>query len=334
MNKRSVMAILVVFAACSTPVKTELVIPAEEFSKAMHEGTINNFSLSRMGEGIKDKREPVKPEGTYGDKAAAAPDSRAQLRGDPRFLDQGFVLKKSFEVPSPEAKNDESAALARTAMFPGQHSYPPAPMPPAPPPGSSAPYYLRQMTTNPSLWPDQAQGGYLFSDLRAFQPMDVITVIIDEDTRGKKKAETDAETKYDLLAAIENFFGVETKDWASNNAGLDPTALIKARTDSKFEGKAEAERTGSLSAEMSAVIMEVFPNGLMRVEGTKIVSMDSEEEIMVITGLVRTRDINAKNQVESSRIANLRIDFYGKGLLAEQQRPGWGVRVFQWIWPF
>ncbi len=80
--------------------------------------------------------------------------------------------------------------------------------------------------------------------------------------------------------------------------------------------------------------MELLPNGLLRIEGTKIISINSEEEILVISGLVRQRDITAANQVDSSRIANMRIDFYGQGVIAEQQEPGWGARIFRAVWPF
>jgi len=82
------------------------------------------------------------------------------------------------------------------------------------------------------------------------------------------------------------------------------------------------------------VIMEVLPNNLLRVEGTKIISINDEAEVMVISGLVRQRDINSNNQVRSSRIANMRIDFYGRGVVADQQKGGWGMKIFQAIWPF
>ena len=164
--------------------------------------------------------------------------------------------------------------------------------------------------------------------------MDVITILVDDDTKGKKKADTKAEGKFDLLAGITNFFGIETKSWASNNAGLDPATMINASTNSKFEGKGDTKREGSLQSQLSGVILEVLPNGVLRLEGSKIVAINDEEEVMVVSGLIRARDINASNQVESSRIANMRIDFYGRGVLADQNTPGWGARLFEYIWPF
>ncbi|MCC6954823.1 MAG: flagellar basal body L-ring protein FlgH, partial [Deltaproteobacteria bacterium] len=232
-----------------------------------------------------------------------------KFSGDPRYLKDGLKLHGSIDVPSEQ--------LPEPLLGKQQ-----AAVPPPPPPGSSAPYYMGQMTANPSLWPDEAQGASLFRDMRAFQPMDIVTIIVNERAEGAKRAQTDAETKSSLLAAVANFFGEEL-EYVSDNAGLDPTNLINATTESKFEGEGNTTRSGSLKAKISAVILEVLPNGLLRLEGTKIMSVDHEEEIMVISGLVRPRDIDALNQTDSSRIANMRIDFYGRGVVAEQTFPGW-----------
>jgi flagellar L-ring protein precursor FlgH len=190
------------------------------------------------------------------------------------------------------------------------------------------------MTANPSLWPDEGQGAALFRDFRAFESMDVITILVNENTVGKKKTGTDAKSEFSITAAISNFFGIETKDWAANNESLDPTNLINAETETDLKAKGETKREGKLLGRLSAVIMEVLPNGLLRIEGTKIVSVDNEEETMILSGLVRQRDVDAENQVDSSRIANMRIDFYGRGILGEQTNYGWGVRLFKFIWPF
>jgi flagellar L-ring protein FlgH len=352
MRKQVILLIGLSLAAGCMPMHEadRSVIPAEEFSKALRNGTVSEYSFTRI-EQQKQKEAALKEANIADDDLSNSPpmpadqkNARAQFRGDPRLMAAGYELKKSLNLPSPQIENNGGAAADKTATFVGQppsplpHGYPPLGGTPAlgeaPPPGSSAPYLTGQMTANPSLWPDEAQGAYLFSDYRAFQAMDIITILINEDTKGQKKAETDTESKFSLLASIENFFGLETRKWEANNPDLQPGALINATTNSKFEGDGESKRSGTLKAKISAVIMEVFPNGLMRIEGTKIVSMDSEEEIIVISGLVRARDIDSVNQVESSRIANMRIDFYGQGLLAEHNKPGWGARLFEVVWPF
>ena len=275
--------------------------------------------------------------------AGAVFDPKSGYQGDAWYLNQGFSLKQTYgEAPKPgemlahaqpqQVTNDGGFAVHQVNAVPQQNPHPPYPT--NYPTGSRSPYYLGQMTDNPSLWPDDAHAAFLFTDFRAFQAMDVITVIINEDSQGKKKADTDTEGKFSLSAGISKLFGIEEKKWKANNTALDPTALINATTDTKFEGEGETGRSGELTARISSVIMEVLPNGLLRVEGTKIVAVNSEEEVMVLSGLIRPRDINADNQVTSDRIANMRIDYYGRGVIADQQSPGWGSRIFEMIWPF
>jgi flagellar L-ring protein precursor FlgH len=254
---------------------------------------------------------------------------RAQFNGDQRYLNQGFSLKNSAMAPTPVGFQNGGAVPGTTSGVSGQF-----PHPPNLPPGSRSPYHEGQMRHNPSLWPDEAQGAFLFTDHRAFQAMDVLTITINDNTKGSKKAETETSNEFDLLAGITEFFGIETSKWAANNTSLDPTQLINASTKVEFEGTGETEREGRLSGQISAVIMEVFPNGLLRVEGTKIVSINAEEEVMVISGLIRPRDISASNQVDSNRIANMRIDLYGRGIVGDEQTPGWGAKIFKFIWPF
>lgn len=362
-----VLSSLVFCLACGRPSYISRdVYPAEEFTKAYKNGTVQEYSYHRAAQAhSKGRGVPLDdprivgdlPQGhaqpaAYGTTQAplggalppsAHPAARAQFQGDPKLLNQGFELKKSFgPPPAPQQFHEGGAAHPGSRANLGQFPVPPtaaaavpyAGMPPALPPGSSAPYYNGQMTANPSLWPDEAQGAFLFNDYRASQAMDIITIVIDENNRGTKKAETETESEFDLIAGITEFFGIETTKWLANNTSLDPTQLINASTNTEYSGEGETEREGRLTGKISAVIMEKLPNGLLRVEGTKIISLNEEEEVLVISGLVRQRDISAVNEVQSSRVANVRIDFYGRGVIGEQQKPGWASRIFELVWPF
>jgi len=306
-------------------------IPAEEFSRSVKNGHAEDFSIFRAAQAKEEAdaqaalaRASLKNEGT------AAP---LEYAGDDRYLARGLKLKKTLAAPQTEFVSDGDVAGGETPKEP-YRQLPRPPQLPQVPPGSGSPYALGPMTHNPSLWPDEAQGANLFTDFRAFQPMDVITIVVNESSVGSKKTNSKAEGTFDILAGISHLFGIETKSWASNNEAFDPEAIIEAKTENKYEGKGEMKREGSLKSQISAVIMEVLPNGLMRIEGTKIVSVDDEEEVMVLSGLVRSRDITSQNQVDSNRVANMRIDFYGRGVLGDQQTPGWGARLFEQIWPF
>lgn len=184
-----------------------------------------------------------------------------------------------------------------------------------------------------SLWHESRAKNDLFRDHRAFQPMDLITIVVTENSEGKKEADTEVETQSSLLYGIANFFGFEN-DIESSNSGIDSSSLASVSSENQFEAEGETTRKGSLKARLSAMVVEVLPSGILRIEGEKIISVNNEEQVMVISGLVRVRDISAANEVDSSKLANLRVDYFGRGTIGEAQKGGIGSRLFRRFWPF
>lgn len=180
-----------------------------------------------------------------------------------------------------------------------------------------------------SLWKESRGGNNLYYDYRAWQPMDLLTIVVTEDAEGTKEADTEVKSKTSLELAIDKFLSFET-----NFTDLDPSSLIKADSKNDFKGEGETTRKDSLKARISAMVAEVLPSGVLRVEGEKIISVNNEEQIMIISGLVRPRDINSDNEVSSTKVANMRIDYYGRGTVGEAQYGGWLGRALRKIWPF
>lgn len=184
-----------------------------------------------------------------------------------------------------------------------------------------------------SLWRESQTGNEPYRDFRAWQPMDLVTIVVTETSLGRHTADTEIKSKSEFLAAIEHFLGLEaqTQKWSQPP---DLNALIQASTQNNFKGEGRTIRQGQLNARLSAVVAEVLPSGLLRIEGEKIIAVNNEEQIMVISGLVRQRDISSDNEVNASKIAQIRIDYYGKGTVGEAQYGGWLARALRIIWPF
>ena len=101
-----------------------------------------------------------------------------------------------------------------------------------------------------------------------------------------------------------------------------------------FTGAGSADQANSLSGEISVTVAEVFPNGTMLVQGQKSVTLNRGEEFIRIKGLIRTADIDAYNRVPSTRVADAKISYTGKGDVARAGRQGWLSRFFSVISPF
>ncbi len=199
------------------------------------------------------------------------------------------------------------------------------------PPPPPAPSPLARATG--SLWRDDVSANYLFADVKARFAGDLLTIVVTEDASGSKEAETSTSTDTEVFANLEQFFGLP-QQLANKNPTIDPTQLIKASTARKWDGTGATNRKGKLSARMTAVVKAVGPTGNLWIQGDKIVSVNKEDQHIVVQGWVRPEDIDAQNQVLSTRLADARIDYYGIGALGVKQRPGWGYWLMDLVWPF
>jgi flagellar L-ring protein precursor FlgH len=184
-----------------------------------------------------------------------------------------------------------------------------------------------------SLWRDDVAANYLFADTRARFPGDLLTIVIAENSSGTKEADTSTSTETEIDASLEQFFGFP-QALQANNPDIDPTSLVKAATSRSFDGAGATSRKGRLTASMTVTVTQVAPNGNLWVEGDKIVSVNKEDQHLFVKGWVRPEDIDAQNQVLSTRLAGARVDYYGVGTVGIKQSPGLGYWLMDFIWPF
>jgi flagellar L-ring protein precursor FlgH len=114
---------------------------------------------------------------------------------------------------------------------------------------------------------------------------------------------------------------------------INPTD-IKMGGDQSFKGKGDAAQSNALSGEVSVTVAAVYPNGTMLVKGEKLITLNRGDERLQFSGIVRNTDINADNRVLSTRIADAKISYTGKGEIARASQQGWLQRFFSRISPF
>ena len=186
--------------------------------------------------------------------------------------------------------------------------------------------------TTGSLWVEENGRAYLYEDLRAMRVGDILTVVISEKHQGSKSADTSAERESTVANSLSgNTIGIPNLRLGGATAnGL----AVNASAQSKFGGKGSTNRADTLTGTMTVMVTEVMPTGDLRIEGSREVTVNSEKQTMILTGLVRRVDVNTKNQVASSAVADARIEYTGLGVVNDVQRPGWFVRILDWVYPF
>lgn len=184
-----------------------------------------------------------------------------------------------------------------------------------------------------SLWRQQVGANYMFADDRARSVGDLLTIVVREDDSGSKEAATSTDNQATVFGNLEQFFGLPQQIQAKNPT-MDFTQLVKAQSAREWDGEGATARSGKLSARVTVEVKGISPNGNLYVQGKKIVSVNNEDQHVVLSGWVRPDDVTAQNEVESSRVADVRIDYYGVGPVGRQQKAGWGMVVMDWVWPF
>lgn len=157
----------------------------------------------------------------------------------------------------------------------------------------------------------------LFTTPRASKVGDTLTIIISEFTTASQTTKTD----FGKGSKVSSKFTLPQNE-------LPETGWIYS---SNYNGSGSTQQKGTLSAKITAEVVEVLPNGNLRIKGKREIKINQEEQIIYIEGIVRPQDIRENNTVYSINIAQAKIKYEGKGAINESQRPGILSRLFHWL---
>lgn len=181
-----------------------------------------------------------------------------------------------------------------------------------------------------SLWVDRA--GAMYEDSKATRVGDTVIVDIIENSSSSMDVNTEAKrrTRMDIGVPDINVFGNKT----SLGAFAGDTKLIGTDFSNSFAGEGTSDRSGQVTASIAARVTEVLPNGNLSLFGRRAMKVNNEVQYITVSGIIRPQDISSGNRVNSTYLADSRIEYYGKGALADKQKPGWGTRLIDNFWPF
>lgn len=161
----------------------------------------------------------------------------------------------------------------------------------------------------------------LFSDQKANRIGDAVTILVVESSSASNDSKTATSRKSDISLAS-----------SAKNSGtslLDVGAAIG--TGNSFQGLGSTQSNGSVRAKISARVDSLYSNGDLWISGSRTISINGEDQIIGISGIVRPSDIQSDNSVYSYNISDAIIVFKGKGMVNDNQEPGWLTRFFHWI---
>lgn len=166
----------------------------------------------------------------------------------------------------------------------------------------------------------------LFEDRRARLIGDTLTINITERTQASKKSDTKAERSQSMDMSIPTILGLPFKSFQG--------ATLAADSANKFGGKGENSSTNDFISTITVTVIDVLPNGNLLVSGEKQIGLKSGEEFIRFSGVVNPNTITGANTVQSTQVADARIEFKANGFIDTAQVMGWLSRFFLSVMPF
>lgn len=163
----------------------------------------------------------------------------------------------------------------------------------------------------------------LYSDPRASEVGDLVTIIVVESTQASRSASTQTSK----TNSIGFSGGFQNRVHSTNTSA-------QGSTSTALNGTGTTRSSGELTTTVTALVTEVLPNGYLRVEGTRELTINHEKEILRVSGICRVEDIQPNNVLFSNQLANPIISYTGDGWIAKQQRPNIILRILGSILPF
>ncbi|URX60936.1 flagellar basal body L-ring protein FlgH [Luteibacter anthropi] len=175
-----------------------------------------------------------------------------------------------------------------------------------------------------SIYADQ-QSMELFADPRAHRVGDILTITLVEATQASKKAATSTNKKNGNTLTSPTLLGQGLRIGGK-------TADSSLSSSNAFAGDGSSTQSNQLSGLITVTVAQRLSNGALIVRGEKWLTINQGEELVRVSGIVRPQDIGSDNTVPSSRVADARIEYVGKGTLADSNTRGWLSRFFDSKW--
>jgi flagellar L-ring protein precursor FlgH len=179
-----------------------------------------------------------------------------------------------------------------------------------------------------SLWSGASPLADLGADVRARHVDDIVTILVNESA----SAVSTGQTKTSRASAANSSI---TQLARALPASGKLANLLNTTSNTSLDGEGTTSRQTTLSATLTARVIDVLPNGYLVVEGTHAIDVNSEHQIVTVRGVVRPADLSTANVVQSSSVGELEVKIDGKGVVNDAvRRPNFLYRILLGLLPF
>jgi flagellar L-ring protein FlgH len=176
--------------------------------------------------------------------------------------------------------------------------------------------------------------GTLYSDQVARRAGDLITIVVKETTSISESQKSQNKRENTLDASVSLVPGTNQLPAAVGTASAGKLPALKAASSKDFKGEGKFEAEGEVKAVITGRVIDVLDNGNLLVEGRRSVKVGNDTKTILITGIIRTADIQANNTVLSEKLHNFQVSIVGEGPLSRSSHEGFLGEILDILWPF
>lgn len=187
---------------------------------------------------------------------------------------------------------------------------------------------VRATPVDGSLWAGGGSERGMFADKVATRIGDIVTIEVNESSQLASKVKLSTSKASNVK---NDFSRLLFSDILRRHSETPSTNLTTA--ENTHEGSGTLDNSHSLTAEISVQVVDVLPNGNLVLEGVRVLTYSGETYYMLTQGVCRPEDVTTKNTINSSQIADARIEVVAEGSLSDAEKEGWGMRLANKISP-
>lgn len=164
-----------------------------------------------------------------------------------------------------------------------------------------------------------------------FQKNDLILIVVREEARADVGTGLDASRKTELSMLIDSWVKLDGRN-LSPVTGPQPN--VEYEGEVKTSGGGSTNRNESIETRIMARVVDVLPNGNLRLEARRERVINSETNVFTLSGEAPAGAITDDRSVPSDRLADLKLSYTGTGPASAKTRATWLTWITDLIWPF
>jgi flagellar L-ring protein precursor FlgH len=197
------------------------------------------------------------------------------------------------------------------------------------------PIVQQPMTAVPPVPPHTQTAGSIFNPGYAGRPLfedqrprnigDILTIVISENIAATKSSGADANRNSTTQFSTTS---------ASFLSGLFGKANLNSAGANTFQATGGANASNTFNGVITVTVTNVLPNGNLVVSGEKQMLINQGNEFVRFSGVVNPNTISGLNAVNSTQVADAKIEYSAKGYIDEAETMSWLQRFFLNVSPW